>query len=96
MIKIFQCSNGTIYAAADKTMVPVDEVIDFLEQHRGKMFINGAAGETSFCVDGEIVTCDMLDYHLAEIEDYGYAEYISDFFSGDEIAGDDSTYLECG
>ena len=68
MIKTFQCSNGTVYATSDKTMVSVDEVIDFLEQHRGKMFFNGAAGETSFCVEGEVVTCDELDYHLAEIE----------------------------
>lgn len=95
MMKIFQCSNGTIYATADETMVLVDEVIDFLEKHRGKMFWNGAAGETSFCVDSETVTCDELQYHLNEIEDDDYAEYISGFFYGDEATGDDSEYLEC-
>ena len=92
MIKTFQCSNGTTYATADKTMVLVDEVIAFLEEHRGKMFWNGAVGETSFCVNSEIVTCDELQYQLAAIEDGDYAEYISDFFYGNEETGDDSDY----
>ena len=50
MLKQFYCADGTVYArhTSEWQDVTVDEVIAFLEQHRGKVFWNGAAGKTSF------------------------------------------------
>ncbi len=93
MIKTFHCSNGKTFATSKETMVSVDEVIAFLEKHRGKMFWNGAAGETSFITDNEIVTCDELEYHITQIEDEDYADYIlGSLLDEDEENQDDSDY----
>lgn len=65
MIK--QCVNektGVVYAYAKTELVDVDEVIAFLEKHRGKQFYNGAAGEVGFRADEKTVSADMLSWFL--------------------------------
>ena len=69
MIKKYVCEDGVVYANADGWMVDVDELIAFLEQHRGKKFYNGASETLSFRVDKEHIRCDELDSILECIED---------------------------
>ena len=75
-------------------VVTVDEVIAFLEQHRGKVFWNGAAGKTSFKADADVVSCDLFDYWMEHIENDNYAEFITEWFYGDELIGNDSDYSD--
>ena len=79
MIRVFYCLDGTVFASANNHEATVDEVIAFLEQHRGKKFWNGAAGDTSFRVDDTLVSCDGLLTFTENYDDY-YGEQISDFF----------------
>lgn len=60
--------NNVTYATNGGFEVTVDEVIEFLEKHRGKIFINGACFETAFCADEDTVVCDEL-YTLLREED---------------------------
>lgn len=85
MLKEFRCPDGTVYASCKQEggIITVDEVIAFLEQHRGKQFWNGAAENTSFRTDGEMVSCDSLTYWMEELEDEELSERIQDFFDGD-------------
>ena len=48
MLKAFHCADGTVYArhTSEWQVVTVDEVIAFLEQHRGKVFWKSAAEKT--------------------------------------------------
>lgn len=97
MLRKFVCRDGTVFASAadDCEMVTVDEVIAFLEQHRGKKFWNGAAGETSFKADDTLVSCDTLDGWTLDMDDEDYGTYISEWFYYEEDEwGDDSEYTE--
>lgn len=82
MLKVFVCHDGTVYASTKYHMgtVMVDDVIEFLEQHRGKEFWNGAVGETCFRADDEVVSCDSFDFWMENMEDEDYAESINDWF----------------
>ena len=61
---------------ANKT---VDEIIEFLEQHRGKEF--WASGDVPcFCVNENAVLCDSGDYVLNEIENDDFLEPLEQFF----------------
>ena len=96
MLKIFRCADGTVYARhkSEWQDVTVDEVITFLEQHRGKVFWNGATGKTSFRADTNVVSCDLFDYWMEHLEDENYAEFITAWFGGDELIGNDADYSE--
>lgn len=83
MIKQFKCPDGTILGCSDKTEITVDELIEFLEQHRGKKFWNGAAEDTSFRVQGDTVSCDTSKFFVEEAYDSydeELAEDIANFF----------------
>lgn len=95
MLKVFVCNDGTVYASTrgHAGTVKVDEVIEFLEQHRGKEFWNGAAGETCFRADDEIVSCDLFSCWMEDMDDEEYAEYIDNWFCKSRAKrGDDSGY----
>jgi hypothetical protein len=94
MLRQFHCADGTVYARhmSEWQVVTVDEVIAFLEQHRGKIFWNGAAGKTSFRADNDIVSCDLFSYWMERLEDDKYAEFITDWFYGYELIGSDADY----
>lgn len=79
MVKKYVCKDGTVYAGADYYL-PVEELIEFLEQFRGKLFYNGAAESLGFRIDGEHVWCDTLDYILGEIEDDDLCFEVCDYF----------------
>lgn len=66
-MKGFTCSNGKIIVAAG-TEASVDEIIAFLEQHRGKTFYNGGAEGLAFCIDPvkNTVSCDEMNFFLDE------------------------------
>lgn len=56
--------TGIVYATSDEWEATVDEVIAFLEKHRGKKFWNGATGEVSFRADDKCVSTDELDFWM--------------------------------
>ena len=66
-MKEFICSSGKIIVNAGAE-ASVDDVIAFLEQHRGKKFYNGAAEGLAFCVDPvkNTVSCDEMNFFLDE------------------------------
>ena len=83
MLKQFCCPDGTIYAKCGKQgKMAVDEVISFLEQHRGKVFWNCAAENTSFRADEEVVSCDSFEFWMEELaeKDDDLVDHIYDFF----------------
>ena len=83
MIKVFKSPDGTIFGCPENTEVTVDEVIEFLEQHRGKKFYNGAAEDTSFRIKDNVISCDASKFFVEEAyESYDeeLAEDIADFF----------------
>lgn len=95
MLKVFVCNDGTVYASTREHMgsMTVGEVIEFLEQHRGKEFWNGAAGRTSFRATDDCVSCDLFDFWMGELDDEDYAEYIDNWFCHSRAKrGDDSGY----
>ena len=72
-------SNANTYAYSEKGIVTVDEIIEFLEQHRGKEF--WAGGDTPcFCANENTVLCDSGDYMLSEIENDDFLEPLEQFF----------------
>ena len=72
-------SNANTYAYSENGIVTVDEIIEFLEQHRGKEF--WASGEAPcFCVNENAVLCDSGDYVLNEIENDDFLEPLEQFF----------------
>lgn len=68
-MKKYVCEDGTVYANAGWDYLSIDELIEFLEEHRGKGFYNTAAADLAFCVDENYVRCDELDTLLEGIED---------------------------
>ena len=96
MLKQFHCADGTVYARhkSEWQDVTVDEVIAFLEQHRGKVFWNGAAGKTCFRADADIVSFDLFDYWMEHLVEENYADFITEWFYGDELIGNDSDYSD--
>ena len=84
MIKQFFCKDGSIYAKAEGNEVTVDELIEFLEQFRGKLFWNGASGDVAFRIEGNIVCCDSADFNIQHA-------YEKDDFLGEMIC----TFLYC-
>ena len=79
MIRVFNCLDGTMFASSDKHEATVDEVIAFLEQHRGKRFWNGATDDVSFRADNATVSCDGLLFFTEQYDDY-YDGQLSEFF----------------
>ena len=78
MLKTY-LSNANTYAYSENGIVTVDEIIEFLEQHRGKEF--WASGEAPcFCVNENAVLCDSGDYVLNEIENDDFLEPLEQFF----------------
>ena len=72
-------SNANTYAYSENGIVTVDEIIEFLEQHRGKEF--WASGNVPcFCVNENAVLCDSGDYVLNEIENDDFLEPLEQFF----------------
>lgn len=72
-------SNANTYAYSENGIVTVDEIIEFLEQHRGKEFC--ASGDVPcFCVNENAVLCDSGDYVLNEIENDDFLEPLEQFF----------------
>ena len=72
-------SNANTYAYSENGIVTVDEIIEFLEQHRGKEF--WASGDVPcFCVNENAVLCDSGDYVLNEIENDDFLEPLEQFF----------------
>ena len=80
MIRVIQGEDGAVYASSDNEQATVDEVIEFLLQHRGKMFWNGAAGDVSFYVTDTRVSCDCLSFIL---ERFDAEESVCTFFEND-------------
>lgn len=64
-MKEFALKSGKIIVYAGNS-VSVDDIIAFLEQHRGKAFHNGAAADLAFCVDPKknTVSCDEVEFFL--------------------------------
>lgn len=58
-----QCGKVIVYAGGSAS---VDDLIVFLERHRGKEFHNGAATDMAFCVDekNNYISCDELSFFL--------------------------------
>ena len=90
MIKEYMYEKtGVIYASSDDWCATVDEVIAFLEKHRGKKFWNGAAGEVTFRVDDEIVSTDTLEFWVErdlpddEINGWNVGELVYEYFLND-------------
>lgn len=78
MLKTY-LSNANTYAYSENGIVTVDEIIEFLEQHRGKEF--WASGDVPcFCVNENAVLCDSGDYVLNEIENDDFLEPLEQFF----------------
>ena len=78
MLKTY-LSNANTYAYSENGIVTVDEIIEFLEQHRGKEF--WASGNVPcFCVNENAVLCDSGDYVLNEIENDDFLEPLEQFF----------------
>ena len=72
-------SNANTYAYSENGIVTVEEIIEFLEQHRGKEF--WASGDVPcFCVNENAVLCDSGDYVLNEIENDDFLEPLEQFF----------------
>ena len=72
-------SNANTYAYSKAGIVTVDEIIEFLEQHRGKEF--WASGNIPcFCANDKVVLCDSGDYVLNEIENDDFLEPLEQFF----------------
>ena len=99
MLKTFYCADGTVFAStrSHSEKVTVDEVIAFLEQHRGKEFVNGAAETTSFRADDTVVSCDTFEFWMGCYEDMSYASFIDDWFCefyGDEVVGRETDYSQ--
>lgn len=85
-MKQFIHESGVVFATASSMCPSVDEVIKFLEQFRGKRFLNGAAGEVAFYVDGENVICDTENYvieHAGDISE-DLADQVQACFDSDE------------
>ena len=71
--------NADMYACGNKSIVTVDEVIEFLEQHRGKEFL--LCGDSPcFCANKKAVLCDCRDYMMSEIENDDLVESLEQFF----------------
>lgn len=64
MMQKFTCVDGTVYAIPEDQYILVDELIDFLEPYRGKLFWNGATEQFSFRVDEDMVVCDEQNFQL--------------------------------
>lgn len=85
-MKQFIHESGAVFATPSSMCPSVDEVIKFLEQFRGKRFLNGAAGEVAFYVDGDNVVCDTESYvieHAGDISEE-LADQVSACFDSDE------------
>ncbi|MCF2618200.1 hypothetical protein JQM68_13555 [Oscillibacter valericigenes] len=73
----WELPTPTAYSKAG--IVTVDEIIEFLEQHRGKEF--WASGNIPcFCANDKVVLCDSGDYVLNEIENDDFLEPLEQFF----------------
>lgn len=86
MVKEYLHSEtGVVYAHAASGVISVDELIAFLEKHRGKHFYNDAACEISFRIDGEKVKADsisfILDYDFED--DWNTANAIQEYLCED-------------
>ena len=96
MFKVFVCSNGSVYACPCAGETTVDELIEFLEEHRGKVFTNYAADDYCFCIGNNVVACEEFEYALeCAADEYSedYAEYMKDWFDSiTPLRGDDSGY----
>lgn len=72
-MKIYNGYNAAnTYYINDTNSISVDDLIAFLEPHRGKIFMNTAAEDLSFKIDSETVRCDESRY-WSEIGEYNDA-----------------------
>jgi hypothetical protein len=78
MLKTY-LSNANTYAYSENGIVTVDEVIEFLEQHRDKKFL--ANGDIPcFCANDKVVLCDCHDYMVSALENDDFLEPLEQFF----------------
>lgn len=94
MFMCYQCKDGTIVAKSkNSNEILVDDVIAFLQQFRGKLFWNGAAGDTCFIIEpnSNIVSTDSFRWWLEEHstideEEANEADYV---LRGDNVDTDE-------
>ena len=81
-MKIYKKADGTEYIYFTSMSYEVDEIIELLEQHRGKTFYSGALEDPTICITDDMVQFEGLEYFtdfIAE-EDEPLAEDIYNFF----------------
>lgn len=71
MIDTLICSNGMTFSTTNSYAIPVDKLIDFLDQYRGITFYNAASGDVAFRVEGETLICDSQAAHISRAYDMG-------------------------
>lgn len=74
MLNYHTCPNGDEVICGGIICVSVDDVIEFLERHRGKTFYSGALETPCLYADAETLTFEELDYIIecCEDDEYGY------------------------
>ena len=82
-MKTYKKADGTEYIYFTSMSYEVDEIIELLEKHRGKIFYSGALEDPSICITDDMVQFEGLEYfteYIAEEEDEWLAEDIYNFF----------------
>ena len=83
MLNYHTCPNGDEVICCEIIAVSVDDLIEFLERHRGKMFYSAALETPCLYADAESLEFEELDYLIESYDDYE-DEYEEDDDEDDE------------
>lgn len=74
MLNYHTCPNGDEVICGDVIKVSVDDIIEFLERHRGKTFYSAALEAPCLYADAESLEFEELDYIIecSEEDEFWY------------------------
>lgn len=92
MLKLYLFDGGTKYVSIRERMVQVttDEFMGFLEQHDCKNFRHSGTGKAYIEDSDEMVSYDVFDFWLDDLEDKDYVECIDNWFCKGHANRDDA------
>ncbi len=94
-MRYFRCANGNEFATMRRSPVPttVDELISFLQPHKGKIFSYYGLYAPCFVItDSKVVCKTIMDWEAAE-EDINHAMSVVHWFAGKKRYGGDGSDL---
>ena len=97
-MRIYKCANGTEYIYFTSMSYDVDEIIELLEQHRGKTLYSGALEHPCMEITDECLQIEELDFFTLDCPDekaQRLGDDLFEFFRNEdgEIAHEKDRYI---